>query len=212
MSNPSPTVATRINEVLRRIDLDATDMVVALERTFATSVDDLWDACTAPERLARWFEPLTGELRVGGRYRLVDSGTEGTIEGCEPGVRLVVTWEHGGDTSRLVVTWTALAPDVTRLVLAHTGRLDGAWERFGPAAGGTGWDGSLHALSLHLVGDAASEPTALERWMLSEEGRPTVEAWIDAWRAAHVAAGAAPDEAAGVAERTRAAYLDGDWG
>ena len=43
---------------------------VALSRTYATSVDDLWSAVTSAERIARWFLPVSGELMLGGRYQL----------------------------------------------------------------------------------------------------------------------------------------------
>jgi uncharacterized protein YndB with AHSA1/START domain len=205
------SIPAQINDVLRRVDLDETGHVVALERTFAAAAEEVWDACTSPARLARWFEPVTGELRLGGRYRMDLSGTEGTVEACEPPARLVVTWEHGGDRSRVTVTLTPLDAASTRLVVAHAGELDEGWQRFGPAAGGTGWDSSLRALALHLAGDEAAAPEAVEAWSTSDEGRRAVEAWVEAWRVAHVAAGVTPEEAAGPAERARAAYLTGEW-
>ena len=76
-------IASQINEVLRHVEFDDERNVITLTQTFPTTPDDLWDACTNPDRLARWFEPLTGDLRRGGRYRLLDSGTVGTIETCE---------------------------------------------------------------------------------------------------------------------------------
>ena len=69
-------IASQINEVLRHVEFDDERNVITLTQTFPTTPDDLWDACTNPDRLARWFEPLTGDLRRGGRYRLLDSGTE----------------------------------------------------------------------------------------------------------------------------------------
>jgi len=44
--------------------------VVTVRRVYAAPVDDVWDACTSAERIARWFMPVSGELRLGGRYQL----------------------------------------------------------------------------------------------------------------------------------------------
>ncbi len=44
-------------------------MVVA-RRRYAGAVDEVWDALTNPERIPRWFLPISGELRLGGRYQL----------------------------------------------------------------------------------------------------------------------------------------------
>jgi len=42
---------------------------VILERSYDTDIDDLWDAVTSPQRLRRWFLPVEGELKRGGRTR-----------------------------------------------------------------------------------------------------------------------------------------------
>ena len=39
-----------------------------IERTYPTDLHDMWDACTNPERLPRWFLPVSGDLRPGGRF------------------------------------------------------------------------------------------------------------------------------------------------
>ena len=43
--------------------------VVTLSRVYDTTAEDLWDTCTNPERIPRWFLPVSGDLHVGGRYR-----------------------------------------------------------------------------------------------------------------------------------------------
>jgi len=69
--------------------------VVRMEERFDTDVDDVWSALTDPERLARWYGEVEGDLRLGGEYRarLFSSGWEGTgrIEACEPPRRLLVS-------------------------------------------------------------------------------------------------------------------------
>src|SRR5262245_58255057 len=61
-------------------------MVVATCR-YATDADDLWDALTQRERIPRWFMPISGDLRLGGRYQL-EGNAGGEITACEPPKRL----------------------------------------------------------------------------------------------------------------------------
>src|SRR5690606_42017377 len=39
--------------------------VLTIGRTYDTTVEDLWQACTDPERIRRWFFPVSGELQIG---------------------------------------------------------------------------------------------------------------------------------------------------
>src|SRR5918995_6737911 len=73
------------------------------ERSFPAPIGEVWDALTNPERLPRWFLPVSGELRLGGKYQL-KGNAGGTITGCEPPEALAVTWEYGGQVSWLTVT------------------------------------------------------------------------------------------------------------
>ena len=208
------TIAAQIHRVLRTVDLDAVGPIVAVQQTFATTVDDLWQACTDPARLARWFEPIAGSLRQDGRYRLADSGTEGTIERCEPPTTsvhgrmaaLTVTWEYSGDISRVVAT-IAAHPEGASLTIQHIGAQDAHWEEFGPASGGMGWDESLLALGLHLEGDPRGEPEALRRELATDAGREFFARSARAWRDAHVAAGASNGSADAASQRSLDAYL-----
>lgn len=43
--------------------------VQTISQSYPTTVDDLWQACTQADRLERWFAPVTGDLRLGGRYQ-----------------------------------------------------------------------------------------------------------------------------------------------
>src|ERR1700761_616940 len=69
---------------------------MVLRRHYAADVADVWQACTAPERLARWLTPVSGELRPGGRYQLAGNAG-GQVLRCEPPRLLVVSWEARGD-------------------------------------------------------------------------------------------------------------------
>src|SRR5699024_7302402 len=67
-------------------------------RDCSASASDVWDAISDPERIPRWFLPVSGDLREGGRYQL-QGNAGGTIERCEAPQLLAVTWEIFGATS-----------------------------------------------------------------------------------------------------------------
>jgi uncharacterized protein YndB with AHSA1/START domain len=90
---------------------------VILQRTFDTSVDDLWTAVTTQDRLAKWLGPIEGELRLGGRFHLKGNAS-GDITACEPPRHLAVTWELMGNLSWVEVT-LAREGERARLVLEH---------------------------------------------------------------------------------------------
>jgi hypothetical protein len=41
-----------------------------LRRTYDAPIEDVWDACSDPDRLKRWFSPVSGDLRLGGRFQI----------------------------------------------------------------------------------------------------------------------------------------------
>jgi uncharacterized protein YndB with AHSA1/START domain len=45
-------------------------VTVMISRTYDADAKDVWDALTNPERLPRWFYPVSGDLRVGGTFQL----------------------------------------------------------------------------------------------------------------------------------------------
>jgi uncharacterized protein YndB with AHSA1/START domain len=178
-------------------------------RTYDTTVEDLWDAITTPERLARWFLPVEGDLRVGGRYQL-KGNAGGTITRCDRPEALDLTWEFGG------TSWVSLrlAPDGprARLTLEHVAHKEGIGEehlkQFGPGAVGIGWDLALHGLVQHLANPAAPlDHEVIEAWSRSDTGQAFVRGSGAAWGAAHAASGEHQDEARAKAERTIAFYL-----
>lgn len=178
-------------------------------RTYDTTVEDLWEAITTRDRIARWFGPVEGELQLGGRYQ-IQGNASGTITRCNPPEAFDLTWEFAGATSWLNVR---LAPDGSRarLTLEHIAHKDGIGEehlkRFGPGAVGVGWDLTLHGLAQHLSApEGAVDHAATEAWTLSNEGKAFVRASGEAWGAADVAAGEDPAEARAKAARTIAFY------
>jgi uncharacterized protein YndB with AHSA1/START domain len=162
--------------------------VVTLSRTYAADVDDVWDAITDPERLAHWFLPVSGDLRLGGTYQL-EGNAGGEIRACEPPNRLLVTWiagePPGPEDSSTVEVLLEQDPDGgTRLTLIHMAVVPPEmWDNFGPGAVGVGWDLPVLSLAAHLAGEYLGSPADLE-------GNPEMhacmaassEAWGDAFR------------------------------
>lgn len=185
--------------------------VVTVSQAYDTSVEDLWDACTTLERIPRWFLPITGELRLGGRYQL-EGNAGGVVESCDPPggpgtPGFVATWEYGDTTSWIEVRFTPEPGGGARMTLEHVAHVDDAfWEEFGPGAVGVGWDSGLLGLARHLGSGLGPSPEEAAAWIGSAEGRRFLTACSEAWYAAHVASGADPAAARAAADRTAAAY------
>ena len=140
---------------------------VTIARSYETSVEDLWDACTNAERIPRWFLPVSGELRLGGRYQL-EGNAGGKIESCDPPHRFSTTWEYGGSMGWIEVRLSTQDDTHTLFELEHISLVEGGgyWDRFGPGATGVGWDLALVGLALHLAVGSGMDPrevAALER-------------------------------------------------
>lgn len=178
--------------------------VQTLAQDYPSGIEDIWDAVTSADRIVRWFLPVSGELRLGGRYQLAGNAS-GEILTCDPpaggAASYRVTWEFGGGVSWVTVRLSEIDTGRTRLELEHTARVadvpEEMWDQFGPGATGVGWDGGLLGLALHLgAQEGAISPTEAEIWAVSDEGKAFYRAAADAWVGAHVAAGA--DSAAAV--------------
>lgn len=181
--------------------------VATISQAYDADVDDVWDACTNPERLPRWFLPVTGELKVGGKYQL-EGNAGGTIERCDPPKSFFATWEFNG-----MVSWVEVrvAPDSdgrTRLELEHTAHVDDdLWNEYGPGATGIGWDLSFWGLANHLApGTPTVTPENAEAWAVSPDGIAFVTAAAEHWRLAHVESGTDEETAKAAAQRVIAFY------
>ena len=165
---------------------------VQLRRTFPAPIEDVWDAVTNPDRIPRWFLPISGDFRLGGTYQL-EGNAGGEILACERPNRFRITWAFGpdasGDESHVEVRLAAAGVDSTTLELEHIAIVpDEMWAEFGPGAVGTGWDGGFLGLSLHLGGAKLDVDPAT--WPMTDEGREFYQRSSAAWGAANLAAGA----------------------
>jgi uncharacterized protein YndB with AHSA1/START domain len=178
---------------------------VRLRRVFDAPIEDVWDALTNPERIGRWFLPISGDYRLGGRYQF-EGNAGGEIVDCERPNRLKVTWVYGeagdADPSEVELRLSGVDGGGTRLELEHTAAVpDEMWAEYGPGAVGVGWEGGFLGLSLHLRGGSRlDDPVA---WQCSAEGRDFARRGSERWGEANRAAGADPETVArGVANTT----------
>lgn len=178
---------------------------VVARRTYATDPSDLWDAVTNPDRLPRWFAPVTGDLRLGGRYQ-VEGNAGGVIEECDEPRTVAVTWELGGNVSWLRVTLTPDADGGTTLELVHEAFVDEHWDEFGPGAIGVGWDLALFGLGMHVDSGDAVDPAVAMAFTFTPEGAGLVRIAADGWSGAAITDGADAEAASAAGERTFAFY------
>lgn len=175
-------------------------------RSYDTSIDDLWDALTSAERIPRWFLPISGDLRLGGRYQL-QGNAGGQVTRCDPPRAFELTWEMMGQVSWVTVELSSEAQERTMLRLEHIAHVpDDMWDQYGPGAVGVGWDSALFGLDQHFETGDRVRPEDAMAWIGSAEGRAFMKQSSDAWGEASIAAGTAPDAARAAAERTRALY------
>ncbi|MGC5170526.1 SRPBCC domain-containing protein [Micromonospora sp. DT81.3] len=162
-----------------------------LRRTYDAPIEDVWDACTSRERLGRWLGPVTGDLRLGGAFRL-EGNAGGVVQRCDAPQHLEVTWSLGEGMDTEVALRLSPAPEGgTVLELEHSSPaqiVDVLVEAYGP--GGTigiggGWDIALLGLDLHLGGadfdPATWEDTAEVREFAAESCRAWARPVQDAW-------------------------------
>ncbi|WAZ26090.1 SRPBCC family protein [Streptomyces cinnabarinus] len=181
---------------------------VLLRRSYDAEVADVWNAVTTPERIARWFLPVSGEFEVGGRYQF-EGQAGGEILQCDEPSLLRVSWLFGPDPgfSEVVVRLTAEGEDRTVLELEHVAVVpEEFWGQFGPGATGVGWDMVLLGLGMHLAGGGFASPEKAQEWAMSDEGKATHARSGELWGAAFTASGADAQAVASTTKATIAFY------
>ncbi len=177
---------------------------VTLSRSYATTIEDLWDAVTNGERIPRWFLPVSGELELGGRYQL-EGNAGGVITACERASHLALTWEFGEDLSWVEVRFSDNGSGRARLTLTHTAHLSEHWGEYGPGAVGVGWELGLLGLALHLTQPNEPKPDETA-FATSREGKAFITGSSEGWGQTAVAVGTNPDVARAAARRTTMFY------
>jgi len=145
--------------------------IVRIEDRYDTPIDDLWAAITDPDRLARWYGQVEGDLRPGGVFRMYlesnDIESSGRVEACEPPKRLLVTTRETDESYRkgqgappfdatIEATLTADG-DQTILVVEVQGM---PFDKI--AFYGAGWQVHAENLAAYLAGRARGDTEA--RW------------------------------------------------
>ena len=180
---------------------------ITLARIYRTTAGDLWDALTNPERIPRWFLPISGELELDGRFQF-EGNAGGLVTACEPPSHFEVTWEFGGLVSWVEVDVSEEGAGQARLTLTHIQHTSDHWSQYGAGATGVGWEMGLMGLALHLADPTAPKPDAAE-FAASADGRALLVGSSEAWGEAAIAGGTDPETARERAGRTTAFYTGG---
>lgn len=152
--------------------IDESRGAVRVEDVYDTAIDDLWAACTSPERLARWIAEVSGDLRPGGAVQLVFTSSwagAARIDICDAPHHLLLTAQPGADDETQMEAWLSAEGARTRLVVEERGIPVGELP-----AHGAGWQAHLDDLgrslaidgSAHEDGWSEDEPAAAwrQRW------------------------------------------------
>jgi uncharacterized protein YndB with AHSA1/START domain len=145
--------------------------VVRMKGRYETDIADLWTALTNPERLARWYGKVDGDLRVGGEFTVTVFGSgwdgRGRIEVCDPPRKLEVTMWEEGEAEHLVAAELVVDGDHTILVIERRGiPLDMLY------AYGAGWQAHVEDLAAHLAGKERPDGP-VDAWSRWEELAPS---------------------------------------
>src|SRR3954454_5386388 len=164
-----------------------------IRRRYDAPIEDVWAACTDPDRIARWFLPVSGDLRAGGTFSL-EGNAHGEIVRCVPPRLLKLTWAYGDrPVDKVELRLAPGAEDDTILEIEHAsvteqvevgGRLlDGIVgdPDAGPWGVGIGWEVPLtFGLMAYLRGQLPDAPAI--HWFtftpeVAEFARRSGEAW-----------------------------------
>lgn len=194
-------------QVARQPGSAGEEVAVLVRRSYQAEVEEIWSALTEPERLARWFSPVTGEFKVGGSYQ-IQGNAGGEVLECEPPTYFKVTF--GGPDGFVQIRVNPGAEGTSVLELEHTapvGAITGSGS--GALYVGPGWDLTLMGLRPYLAGElpADSDPLAEAN---SLEIQEFSKACIDAWVQVITASGTATDEEIAAAKTISLAQFSPD--
>jgi uncharacterized protein YndB with AHSA1/START domain len=190
-----------LDRAVERVQSEGGELVRAVVRhRYDTPPADLWEALTDPDRMKRWFYPLSGDLREGGTFQL-EGNAGGDILACDPPTLLKLTF--GGPASIVVLRLTE-AGGGTTLELEHTVPIEMAGSGAGALFVGPGWDGAFLALDFFVAGEVADDPIAAAS---SPEALEFSRQSVALWTATVEASGTATaDEIAAAREMSQAQF------
>lgn len=153
-----------------------------LRRDYDATIEDVWDACTDPARLARWLGPVEGDFRQGGSFQVKDNAG-GEILRCERPRLLKVTWVLGETMTTEVEVRLTATGERTTFELEHSSPaevVDELVRTYGPGGTigvGCGWDLAVLGLDLHLHGADIDPATWEETAPAREFATRSCHAW-----------------------------------
>jgi uncharacterized protein YndB with AHSA1/START domain len=147
-------------------------------RVYDADIADVWDACTNPERLARWYQPVAGDLQVGGTFTQGEMGG-GRIVACEPQRLLRLALGPGDPSPDQLEVRLSSGPDgTTVLEVEHATTLDtheiGGQMYDAVYCMGGGYGPRMLALDMYLH-DALPADLDVTQMHMREEFRPAIE-------------------------------------
>lgn len=152
--------------------LDHTRGAVRVEDLYGTDIDDLWQACTSPQRLSRWIARVDGDLRVGGTIQAVFTSSwtgAARVDVCDAPHHLLLTTDPDTVEEGQIEAWLTEEGSGTRLVVEERG-LPLSHLPFHAS----GWRAHLEDLGRSLEIDGSVHP---EGWS-SDAGAPR---WRERW-------------------------------
>ena len=178
--------------------------IVTIKRQFPTSVENLWETVTTAERIKRWFAPVNGDFKLGGRFQ-IEGNASGEVQSCQVLSNYSVTWEIFGDVSWVTLKIHQDEENAIALSLSHKMKHSPHWDHYGSGATGVGWEYAFLGLYLYLTEPETPQLTD-EQFAPSEDGKFFFEHGSNGWRDASVKAGEIKEEAEKRARATTAFY------
>ena len=174
-----------------------------MESVYDTDVADVWGALTNKRRLPKWFAPVDGDFKLGGRFQ-IKGNAGGEISKCENEKGFDLTWEFGGNISWVKVGIKS-ENDKTHLYVEHLAHTEGKhFETYGPGATGVGWDLSLVGLGYYVQTSQSIDNTV---FMESPDAKNVISLCAKGWGDAAIKAGFDEQSALVSAGNTQKFYL-----
>jgi uncharacterized protein YndB with AHSA1/START domain len=186
MTDKTSSLTETYREVGRRRIAAGEARTALIRRRYDAEIEDVWEACTTPERLNRWFLPVSGDLRAGGRFSLRGNAS-GEILRCEPPRLLTLTWVYGDRPVDEVELRLSPGDGHTVLEIEHatvSGLVEWEGQMLDVIPGvGVGWELPLtYSLPRYLRGELPDAP-AVEWYQPGPEDEELMNRSGQAWAA-----------------------------